>query len=71
MYPTPKLIKESDLPLKSIGYEKETNNEVFALTGMINVDIRLSFKSYGYIHCQSTLVTGEKIEDCWVKKNIY
>ncbi len=67
MAQTPTLINNSDMPLRFIGYEKETNNSVYSLTGKLNVDMHLSLKYSGYVNKETILSTGEVIERAWVK----
>ena len=67
MHSKPKYIKDSELPLEFIGYEKGTDKSVYSLTGMLNVDIRLSLKCSGYANKEVILSTGENIGRAWVK----
>ena len=63
-----KFIEEKDLPLEYIGEEKETCQSVYKITSVINSDIRLSLKAHSFINSNTTLITGETLDNCWVKQ---
>ena len=63
----PTSINESNLPLEIRGYEVNTAQYVFVLTGALDANLDLLLEANGYVQRINIVLSDGQIVDGWVK----
>jgi len=63
----PTFINESNLPLEIRGYEVNTAQDVFVLTGALDANLDLLLEANGYVQRINIVLSDGQIVDGWVK----
>jgi hypothetical protein len=63
----PVSVSESNLPLEIRGYDVNTAQDVFVLTGAVDAILERSLEAHGYVHRSNIRLADGRIVDGWVK----